>query len=83
MDANGIIAAYLPGGICRRQPAPGFEFGPPGVSRMERGSPPPTRLSPEAFKARVRGPILTVPTPFTRDFAVDYEGVRNMVKSGC
>jgi dihydrodipicolinate synthase/N-acetylneuraminate lyase len=43
---------------------------------------PHPRLSPEAFKQRVRGPILTVPTPFTRDFAVDYDGVRNMVRVG-
>jgi 4-hydroxy-tetrahydrodipicolinate synthase len=40
------------------------------------------RLSPLKVKARIRGPILTVPTPFTKDFKVDYQGVRNMVKLG-
>jgi 4-hydroxy-tetrahydrodipicolinate synthase len=40
------------------------------------------RFTPEEFKARVRGPILTMPTPFTRDFAVDYAGVRNMIRLG-
>ncbi|HZP83072.1 MAG TPA: dihydrodipicolinate synthase family protein [Chthonomonadaceae bacterium] len=47
---------------------------------MEQAARP--RFSPEAFKQRVLGPILTVPTPFTRDFAVDYNGVRNMVNLG-
>lgn len=43
---------------------------------------PRARLTPEQVKSRIRGPILTVPTPFTADFAVDYEGVRNMVRVG-
>lgn len=37
------------------------------------------RLTPEEVKARIKGPILTIPTPFTADFKVDYQGVRNMV----
>ena len=41
-----------------------------------------SRLTPEAVKARIRGPILTIPTPFTADFQVDYQGVRNMVNLG-
>ena len=41
-----------------------------------------SRLSPSEFKARVRGPILTLPTPFTADFKVDHQGVRNLVKLG-
>src|SRR5437867_4202007 len=40
------------------------------------------RLTPEEVKARIRGPILTIPTPFTADFQVDYQGVRNMVNIG-
>src|SRR5262245_41822442 len=38
------------------------------------------RFTPEEVKQRVRGPILTLPTPFTGDFKVDYAGVRNMVE---
>jgi dihydrodipicolinate synthase/N-acetylneuraminate lyase len=41
-----------------------------------------SRLTPEEVKARIRGPILTIPTPFTADFKVDYQGVRNMVNIG-
>ncbi|MBI3852085.1 MAG: dihydrodipicolinate synthase family protein [Verrucomicrobia bacterium] len=41
-----------------------------------------SRLSPQEVKARIRGPILTLPTPFTADFKVDYAGVRNLVKLG-
>ncbi len=41
-----------------------------------------SRLTPEEVKARIRGPILTIPTPFTADFKVDYQGVRNMVNLG-
>ena len=40
------------------------------------------RLSPEEVKARIRGPILTLPTPFTAGFKVDYQGVRNMIRLG-
>lgn len=41
-----------------------------------------SRLSPPDVKARIRGPILTLPTPFTADFKVDHQGVRNLVKLG-
>ncbi|HXG23836.1 MAG TPA: dihydrodipicolinate synthase family protein, partial [Chthonomonadales bacterium] len=34
------------------------------------------------MKKRIRGPIMSIPTPFTADFAVDYEGVRKMVRLG-
>jgi 4-hydroxy-tetrahydrodipicolinate synthase len=53
-----------------------------GSSGLLRAEPARDALTPEEVKARIRGPILTVPTPFTRDFAVDYPGVRNMVKLG-
>lgn len=39
-------------------------------------------LAPEELKKRIRGPIMSIPTPFTADFAVDYEGVRKMVCLG-
>lgn len=41
-----------------------------------------SRLSPSEVKARIRGPILTLPTPFTADFKVDHQGVRNLVRLG-
>jgi len=41
-----------------------------------------SRLSPQGVKGRIRGPILTLPTPFTASFKVDYQGVRNMVRLG-
>jgi 4-hydroxy-tetrahydrodipicolinate synthase len=38
------------------------------------------RLSPNEFKKRLRGAIVSTPTPFTADFAIDYEGLRRMVR---
>lgn len=40
------------------------------------------RLSPPQVRERIRGPILTVPTPFTAEFAIDEAGIRNMVGLG-
>jgi len=37
------------------------------------------RLGPDELKAALRGPILSVPTPFTRDGAVDEAGPRRMI----
>jgi len=37
---------------------------------------PRSRLSPGEVQERIRGPILTVPTPFTAEFAVDDTAVR-------
>jgi hypothetical protein len=34
------------------------------------------------FKQQLRDPILSIPTPFTADLAVDYRGVRRMISSG-
>ena len=39
-------------------------------------------LTPDEVKRRIRGPVLTVPTPFTRDFQVDHAGVRKMLNLG-
>jgi 4-hydroxy-tetrahydrodipicolinate synthase len=39
-------------------------------------------LTPAELKARVRGPIVSIPTPFTADFAVDYDAIRRIVKLG-
>ena len=39
-----------------------------------------SRLTPADLKARLKGPILSIPTPFTSDFSIDFQGVRNMIK---
>jgi dihydrodipicolinate synthase/N-acetylneuraminate lyase len=41
-----------------------------------------SRVTPQALKERIRGPILTLPTPFTADFKVDHRSVRNLVELG-
>jgi dihydrodipicolinate synthase/N-acetylneuraminate lyase len=38
--------------------------------------------TPSEFKSRLRGPILSAPTPYTADFKVDYQGMRNMITRG-
>jgi dihydrodipicolinate synthase/N-acetylneuraminate lyase len=53
-----------------------------GTSPMWVLATPRSRLSPQDLKERIRGPILTLPTPFTADYKVDHAGVRNMVKLG-
>jgi len=37
------------------------------------------RMTPQAFQQRLRGPILSIPTPFTVDFRVDGAAVRRMI----
>src|SRR4051794_7897779 len=37
-------------------------------------------MTPSAFRDALRGPILSIPTPFTADFQVDLDGVRRMVR---
>lgn len=44
-------------------------------SRRRRGE----RSSPEAFKRRLAGPILSLPTTFTADRSVNYDAVHKMV----
>lgn len=36
-------------------------------------------MPPQEFKQRLRGPIVSIPTPFTSDFKVDYEGTRRII----
>jgi 4-hydroxy-tetrahydrodipicolinate synthase len=38
------------------------------------------KLSPADFKQRLRGPIVSIPTPFTADFRLDLAGLRRMVE---
>ena len=37
-------------------------------------------ISPEEFKQRLEGPILSVPTPFNSKYEVDFPGLRSMIK---
>src|SRR5437879_878462 len=51
-----------------------------GAARLEGGpagrkGPP----SPEEFRRRLVGPILSNPTPFKANFEVDYQGLRNII----
>jgi len=36
-------------------------------------------MDPEELKKRIRGPIQSIPTPFTADYNVDYDGVRRII----
>jgi len=38
------------------------------------------RVTPAEFKRRLRGPIVSIPTPFTADFRVDGTGLRRMIE---
>ena len=42
--------------------------------------PAKSALSPEEFRRRLRGPILSIPTVYTKDFKVDHQGVRNQIE---
>ncbi|MFB3903704.1 MAG: dihydrodipicolinate synthase family protein [Acidobacteriota bacterium] len=39
-------------------------------------------MSPDEFRSRVRGPILSFPTPYKADFSIDYEAVRRIIGRG-
>jgi 4-hydroxy-tetrahydrodipicolinate synthase len=62
--AGGLAATGLPAGIAEGQTSRGRTRRP---------------LDPNEFKQRLRGPILSVPTPFASDFKVDEPGVQNLV----
>lgn len=38
-----------------------------------------SRSTPSEFKQRLRGPIVSIPTPFTADFRLDAAGIRRMI----
>jgi dihydrodipicolinate synthase/N-acetylneuraminate lyase len=42
----------------------------------------PRRLNPAEFKEKLRGPIVSIPTPFTADFRLDAGGLRRMISMG-
>ena len=45
-----------------------------------RSARPGAALSPEEFRKRLRGPILSVPTVYTKEFKVDHQGIRNQIE---
>ena len=49
----------------------------PAAISAQTGRP---RLSPAEFKQRLRGPIVSIPTPFTADFQIDAAGLRRMIR---
>ena len=50
-----------------------------GNVRTSRAS---SRLSAAEVQNRLRGPLLSIPTPFTEKLEVDYSGVRRMIERG-
>jgi 4-hydroxy-tetrahydrodipicolinate synthase len=46
---------------------------------MLQGSPDRVPITAAEFKERLRGPMVSIPTPFTPDFKVDYAGLRRMI----
>src|SRR5689334_6311134 len=41
-----------------------------------------SRLSADEVQNRLRGPLLSIPTPFTDQLEVDYAGVQRMIERG-
>lgn len=42
----------------------------------------PSSVSPEEFRARLKGPVCSVPTVYNRDFSIDLKGFKNIIESG-
>ncbi len=42
----------------------------------------PSHMLPAAFYRRLRGPIVSIPTPFRKDFQLDPEGLKNIIELG-
>jgi dihydrodipicolinate synthase/N-acetylneuraminate lyase len=40
------------------------------------------RMTPTELKRGLVGPVLSIPTPFTKDLAIDFDGVKNMITRG-
>ena len=41
---------------------------------------PASGPGPDQFKNQMRGPVLSIPTPFTSDLTIDYKGVERMIE---
>jgi dihydrodipicolinate synthase/N-acetylneuraminate lyase len=59
-------------------------LGSAALPRLSRAQDKPARkssaMSPNEFRDKLEGPIFSLPTPFTADYAVDHDGIRNMVR---
>jgi dihydrodipicolinate synthase/N-acetylneuraminate lyase len=51
----------------------------PMISRGFAAAAPP-HLKPRQFGQQLRGPIVSIPTPFTAQFEIDREGLRRMIR---
>jgi N-acetylneuraminic acid mutarotase/dihydrodipicolinate synthase/N-acetylneuraminate lyase len=51
-----------------------------GLKAQNSSIPQKHLLSPLEFKARLKGPILSFPTPFTESYEINYQGVEQMIK---
>lgn len=47
-----------------------------------RYAPAGKRMSPDEFRKRIRGPILSFPTAYNADFSIDYDAVRRVIGRG-
>jgi 4-hydroxy-tetrahydrodipicolinate synthase len=47
-----------------------------------QNSPSRVRMTPAEFRERLRGPIVSIPTPFTANFRLDAGGLRRMIQMG-
>lgn len=50
-----------------------------GVRNSIGAEPVSTRLTPAEFQRKLRGPMLSFPTCYTKDFQLDYAGMRRMI----
>jgi 4-hydroxy-tetrahydrodipicolinate synthase len=57
--------------------APGTAFADPDTNVSGQALKRP--LGPQAFKQKLAGPILSLPTTFNEDLSVNYDGVHNMI----
>lgn len=51
----------------------------PGLSIAQSRPGAAQVLAPQEFKAKLKGPILSFPTPFTEDYEIDYAGVKMLI----
>ena len=50
-----------------------------GIRNSFGAEPARTRLTPAEFQHKLRGPMLSFPTCYTKDFQLDYAGMRRMI----
>ena len=42
----------------------------------------PHRMTPDEIKTHLEGPVMSIPTSFLADGAIDYDGVANIIETG-